>query len=123
MGGHGLRRGLRHTGHDPVAQLPRSAVRQAVLLLDAAGDPRDRRGVRGPGRLAGGSTMKQTDKQQVQALLDKLPDDATFADIQRAIAVLMWPKRDDGSLAPPQRLEPDEVKRRLREWLKSESDK
>lgn len=67
--------------------------------------------------------MKQTDKQQVQALLDSLPDDATFADIQRAIAVLMWPKREDGSLAPPQRLEPEEVKRRLREWLKSERDK
>ena len=59
----------------------------------------------------------------MRALLERLPDDATFADIQRAIAVLMWPKRDDGSLAPPQRLEPEEVKRRLREWLKSEKDK
>jgi hypothetical protein len=66
---------------------------------------------------------KASDKDQVRALLDRLPDDATFADIQRAIAVLMWPKRDDGSLAPPKRLEPDEVKRRLREWLKSERDK
>jgi hypothetical protein len=65
----------------------------------------------------------QTDKQQVQALLDRLPDDASFADIQRAIAVLVWPKRDDGSLAPPKRLDPDEVKQRLREWLKSEGDK
>ena len=64
-----------------------------------------------------------SDKDQVRALLDRLPEDATFADIQRAIAVLMWPKRDDGSLAPPKRLEPDEVKRRLREWLKSENDK
>ncbi|MBN9085919.1 MAG: hypothetical protein J0J01_03330 [Reyranella sp.] len=74
--------------------------------------------------------MKQSDKDQVRALLDKLPDDATFADIQRAIAVLVWPKRDDGSLAPPgplqqrpKRLEPEEVKRRLRDWLKSERDK
>ena len=66
---------------------------------------------------------KDSDKDQVRALLDRLPQDATFADIQRAIAVLMWPKRDDGSLAPPQRLEPEEVKRRLREWLKSEKDK
>ncbi|HEY2874123.1 MAG TPA: hypothetical protein VGJ56_19515 [Reyranella sp.] len=66
---------------------------------------------------------KPSDKDQVRALLDRLPDDATFADIQRAIAVLVWPKRDDGSLAPPQRLEPDEVKRRLRDWLKSERDK
>ena len=70
-----------------------------------------------------------SDKDQVRALLDKLPEEATFADIQRAIAVLMWPKRDDGSLAPPgpmqrpERLEPEEVKRRLREWLKSEKDK
>ena len=74
-------------------------------------------------------TAKPSDKDQVRALLDRLPDDATFADIQRAIAVLVWPKRDDGSLAPPgplqrpERLEPDEVKRRLREWLKSERDK
>jgi len=37
--------------------------------------------------------------------------------------MLMWPKRRDGSLAPPERLEPEEVKRRLREWLKSESEK
>jgi hypothetical protein len=67
--------------------------------------------------------LKQSDKEQVRALLERLPDDASFADIQRAIAVLMWPKRDDGSLAPPKRLEPDEVKRRLREWLKSEREK
>jgi len=65
---------------------------------------------------------KPSDKDRVRALLDSLPDGATFADIQRAIAVMMWPKREDGSLAPPQRLEPDEVKRRLREWLKSEKD-
>jgi len=67
--------------------------------------------------------VKQSDKDRVRALLERLPDDASFADIQRAIAVLMWPKRDDGSLAAPQRLEPEEVKRRLREWLKSERDK
>ena len=66
---------------------------------------------------------KPSDKDQVRALLDRLPDDATFADIQRAIAVLVWPKRDDGSLAPPKRLEPDEVRRRLRDWLKSEGEK
>jgi hypothetical protein len=65
----------------------------------------------------------KTDKQQVLELLDGLPDDASFADIQRAIAVLMWPKTGDGKLRPPERLSPDEVKRRLREWLKSEKDK
>jgi len=65
----------------------------------------------------------KTDKQQVQELLDRLPDDCSFADIQRAIAVLMWPKTGDGKLKPPERLSPDEVKRRLREWLKSENDK
>jgi hypothetical protein len=65
----------------------------------------------------------KSDKQQVRELLDRLPDDASFADIQRAIAVLMWPKSDDGKLKPPERLSPDEVKRRLREWLKSEKDK
>ena len=68
-------------------------------------------------------TGDKTDKQQVRELLDRLADDASFADIQRAIAVLMWPKTDDGKLRPPERLAPEEVKRRLREWLKSEKDK
>jgi hypothetical protein len=62
-------------------------------------------------------------KQQVRDLLDRLPDDCSFADIQRAIAVLVWPKAGDGSLKPPERLDPEEVKRRLREWLKSEKDR
>jgi hypothetical protein len=66
---------------------------------------------------------EQTDKEQVRALLDRLAENATFADIQRAIAVLMWPKAGDGSLKPPERLAPDEVKRRLREWMKSEGEK
>ena len=66
---------------------------------------------------------KPSDKDQVRALLEGLPDDASFADIQRAIAVLMWPKTSDGQLKPPERLAPEEVKRRLREWLKSEKDK
>lgn len=65
----------------------------------------------------------KTDKQQVRELLDRLPDDATFADIQRALAVMVWPKARDGSLRAPERLEPEEVKRRLREWLKSEKEK
>lgn len=62
-------------------------------------------------------------KAQVRALLDQLPDDCTFADVQRAIAVLMWPKQKDGRPAAPERLPADEVKRRLREWLKSEKGK
>ena len=66
-------------------------------------------------------------KAQVRALLDRLPDDCTFADVQRGIAVLMWPKQADGSLKPPgqppERLPPEAVKRRLRAWLKSEGDK
>ncbi|MBS0521772.1 MAG: hypothetical protein JSR90_23970 [Proteobacteria bacterium] len=62
-------------------------------------------------------------KRQVRELLDRLPDDCTFADIQRAIAVLVWPKQDDGTLKPPERLPPEEVKRRLRDWLKSEREK
>ena len=66
---------------------------------------------------------EQTAKEQVRALLDRLADDCTFADIQRAIAVLMWPKAGDGSLKPPERLAPEEVKRRLREWMKSEGEK
>jgi hypothetical protein len=66
---------------------------------------------------------EETDKEKVRALLDRLPDECTFADIQRAIAVMMWPKAGDGSLMPPERLEPEEVKRRLREWMKSEGEK
>ena len=65
----------------------------------------------------------KTEKQQVRELLDRLPDDCSFADIQRAIAVLMWPKTGDGKLKPPERLAPEAVKRSLREWLKSEKDK
>ena len=65
----------------------------------------------------------QTAKEQVRVLLDRLPDDCTFADVQRAIAVLMWPKAGDGGPKQPERLAPDEVKRRLRAWLKSEGDK
>jgi hypothetical protein len=66
---------------------------------------------------------EQTVKEQVRALLERRPDDCSFADVQRAIAVLMWPKTGDGKLAPPERLSPDEVKRRLREWMKSEGEK
>ncbi len=62
-------------------------------------------------------------KEQVRELLDRLPDDCTLADVQRAIAVLMWPKARDGSLKAPERVPAEEVKRRLREWLKSEKDK
>lgn len=62
-------------------------------------------------------------KDQVRALLDRLPDDCSFADVQRALAVLVWPKARDGSLKAPERLPPEEVKRRLRDWLKSEGDK
>ena len=72
-------------------------------------------------------TEDKSAREQVRELLERLPDDASFADIQRAIAVLMWPKAGDGSLktpgTPPERLSPEEVKRRLREWLKSEKDK
>ena len=68
-------------------------------------------------------TTDRSAKQQVRDLLDRLPDDCSFADIQRAIAVLVWPKAGDGSLKPPERLDPEEVKRRLREWLKSEKDR
>ncbi|HYX04655.1 MAG TPA: hypothetical protein VE963_21370 [Reyranella sp.] len=59
-------------------------------------------------------------KAEVRALLDRLPDDCSFADVQRAIAVLMWPRSTkQGSQGPVPR---DEVKRRLRQWLKSEND-
>lgn len=49
-------------------------------------------------------------KAEVRALLDRLPDDCTYADVQRGIAVLMWPK-------PAGPVSQDDVKRRLRQWL------
>jgi predicted Rdx family selenoprotein len=64
----------------------------------------------------GGMAKDENVKQQVRELLDRLPDDCSFADVQRGIAVLMWPK-PDGPVPP------DEVKRRLRQWLKPEKDK
>ena len=70
------------------------------------------------------SKPKQTKvdvKAEVRALLDRLPDDCTFADVQRGIAVLMWPQSNkQGPQGPVPR---DEVKRRLRQWLKSEDEK
>ncbi|MFO1084865.1 MAG: hypothetical protein U1E21_09895 [Reyranellaceae bacterium] len=54
-------------------------------------------------------------KAEVRALLDRLPDDCTYADVQRGIAVLMWPK-------PAGPVSQDEVKRRLRQWLNGESN-
>ena len=63
-------------------------------------------------------------KAEVRALLDRLPDDCTFADVQRGIAVLMWPKQGRRQpQAAASAWQPEEVKRRLREWLKSEKDK
>ena len=60
----------------------------------------------------------------MRALLDRLPDDCSFADVQRGIAVLMWPKTGRRQPeAAASACDPDEVKRRLREWLKSEKDK
>ena len=59
-------------------------------------------------------------KAQVRALLERLPDDCTFTDVQRGIAGLMWPQ-STGS-PPPGPVPRDEVKRRLRQWLKSEDD-
>ena len=54
-------------------------------------------------------------KAEVRALLDRLPDDCTYADVQRGIAVLMWPK-PDGPVSQ------DEVRRRLRQWLNGENN-
>ena len=54
-------------------------------------------------------------KAEVRALLERLPDDCTYADVQRGIAVLMWPK-------PAGPVSQDEVKRRLRQWLNGESN-
>ena len=67
-----------------------------------------------------GKQSKLDVKAEVRALLDRLPDDCTFADVQRGIAVLMWPQSKEQGKGPVPR---EEVKRRLRQWLKSEDDR
>jgi hypothetical protein len=64
-----------------------------------------------------GKQTKVDVKAEVRALLDRLPDDCTFADVQRGIAVLIWPQTNKQGPVPR-----EEVKRRLRQWLKSEND-
>src|SRR4029077_10288039 len=98
---------LRGARDDFVAQLPRPYVGPPVLSLDAAGDPGHWRGLSWAGHLADGDAMVDV-KAEVRALLDRLPDDCSYADVQRGIAVLMWPKHGDGSLKPPERLPPEE---------------
>ena len=60
-------------------------------------------------------------KAEVRALLERLPDDCTFADVQRGIAVLMWPQSNQQRPEGP--VPREEVRRRLRQWLKSENEK
>ena len=63
-------------------------------------------------------------KAEVRALLDRLPDDCTLrrraarhrrADVAQAATTAASSRRNAWT--------PEEVKRRLREWLKSEKDK
>ena len=67
--------------------------------------------------MSGPERNKVDVKAEVRALLDRLPDGCTFADVQRAIAALMWPRSTEQGPVPR-----EEVKRRLRQWLKSEDD-
>ena len=128
VAGHGLCRLLRRAGHHPVAQFPRPPVGQAVLSLDAPRDPGAGRGLCWAGRLADGDAMSAPEKidvkAEVRALLDRLPDDCTLrrrAARHRRADVAQARRRQPQAAASA--CEPEEVKRRLREWLKSEKDK
>ena len=59
-----------------------------------------------------------TAKDEVRRLLDRLPDGASFEEIQYQVYVLDEISRGTEELQRGEGLEHDEVKRRLEKWLK-----
>jgi predicted transcriptional regulator len=59
-----------------------------------------------------------TAKDEVRRLLDRLPDGASFEEIQYQVYVLDEISRGTEELERGEGLEHDEVKRRLEKWLK-----
>ena len=60
----------------------------------------------------------QTAKQDVQSLLQQLPDNATFDDIQYHLYVLEKIKRGQEDIADGRSCTHEEAKLRLSKWLK-----
>jgi predicted transcriptional regulator len=56
-------------------------------------------------------------KQQVRNLLDRLPDDCTFDDLQYQLYVLDKIRRAEQEIAEGKGVPHEEVKQRLSKWL------
>jgi len=61
----------------------------------------------------------QNAKREVQELLKRIPDDATFEDIQYQIFVRQKISRGETDLEAGRVLSQEEVERRMEKWLKS----
>jgi len=61
----------------------------------------------------------QNAKREVQELLKRIPDDATFEDIQYQIFVRQKISRGEADLEAGRVLSQEEVERRMEKWLKS----
>ena len=59
----------------------------------------------------------QTAKQEVQELLDELPDDATLEDIQHHLYVKQKIAQGLADVAAGRILSQDEIERRFAKWL------
>lgn len=58
-----------------------------------------------------------TAKNEVRKLLDHLPDDASFEDIQYQVYLLDEIRRGSGEIERGEGLDHEDVKRRLSRWL------
>jgi predicted transcriptional regulator len=56
-------------------------------------------------------------KEELHALIDKLPDDASIEDVQYRLYVLDTIKRGEEAIDRGEGLTPDEAKARLAKWL------
>jgi len=63
------------------------------------------------------TTATLTPKQEVEKLLDQLPEDSTLDDIQYHLYVLEKIKRGQTDVAAGRRYTHEDAKQRLRRWL------
>lgn len=63
--------------------------------------------------------MSATAKQEVEQLLEQLPDDSTLEDIQYHLYVLEKIKRGRADIAAGRKYSHDEARQRLGKWLQN----
>jgi predicted transcriptional regulator len=63
------------------------------------------------------SAVRMTAKQEVEALLEKLPDDSSLEDIQYHVYVLEKIQRGRDDLAAGRTYTHEEVRARMQRWL------